>query len=87
MVGYRLVKRGDVGRDDQRDALAEVAIAPGIRTITEASFHPIHCPFGYISHLQRRLNEVWLGFATGILRRLTELLADGCLSACVLQEL
>ena len=23
---------------------------------------------------------MWLGFATGILRRLTELLADGCLS-------
>ena len=33
------------------------------------------------------LNEVWLGLATGILRRLTELLADGCLSACVLQGL
>lgn len=45
LVGYRLVKRGDVGRDNRRDALAEVAIVPVIRTISDASFHPIHCPF------------------------------------------
>lgn len=43
--GYRLGKRGDVGRDDQRDALAEVAIASGIRTITDASSLPNSLPF------------------------------------------
>lgn len=45
LVGYRLGKRGDVGRDDQRDALAEVAIASGIRTITDASSLPNSLPF------------------------------------------
>lgn len=33
------------------------------------------------------LNEVWLGLAAGILRRLTGAVANGCLSACVLQVL